>query len=135
MHRLTRTATVLTMLAGIAIVFASPSKGNDLSPSYGNVELLRDSWGVPHVFAETDEGAMYGLGYAAAQDRGFQMHYFLRIVQGRMSEVLGVVDKKKTSGAGQNNTLEHDRLMRAFGFASAAQEVVGNLDPRYAWFA
>ena len=52
----------------------------------GKVELVRDRWGVPHVFAETDAGAMYGLGYATAEDRGFQMHYSLRIVQGRLAE-------------------------------------------------
>ena len=39
------------------------------------IELLRDHWGTPHVFADTDADAFYGLGYAAAQDRGFQMHY------------------------------------------------------------
>ena len=34
-------------------------------------------------------GAMYGLGYATAQERGFQMTYGLRIMQGRLAEVLG----------------------------------------------
>jgi hypothetical protein len=29
---------------------------------HGKIELLRDRWGVPHVFAATDAGAMYGLG-------------------------------------------------------------------------
>ena len=112
-----------------ALLIATSASGKKLSRDYGNVELLRDSWGVPHVFAETDEGAMYGLGYASAQDRGFQMHYFLRMIQGRMSEVFGVIDKKKTSGVGQHNTLEHDRVMRTFGFATAAKEIVTNLDP------
>jgi hypothetical protein len=28
------------------------------------VEILRDPWGIPHVFAETDAAAFYGLGYA-----------------------------------------------------------------------
>ena len=32
---------------------------------------VRDQWGVPHIFAETDEGAMYGLGYACSEDRSF----------------------------------------------------------------
>ena len=45
-----------------------------------SVEVIRDEWGVPHVFADTDAGAFYGLGYASARDRGFQMHYLLRIV-------------------------------------------------------
>jgi len=113
---------VLCFLAASEIIFAGPA------PEYGRVELLRDLWGVPHVFAETDEGAMYGLGYVCAEDRGFQMHYFLRIIQGRMSEVFGVVDKQKAGGTGPKNTLEHDRVMRMFGFAQAADRVVHNLD-------
>ena len=93
MHRLTRTAAFLATCA-VAALMTDSARGDDAPSSYGTVELLRDSWGVPHVFAETDEGAMYGLGYAAAQDRGFQMHYFLRMAQGRMSEVFGIVDKR-----------------------------------------
>src|SRR5512138_2260822 len=57
----------------------------------GQVELLRDRWGVPHVFAPTDAGAMYGLGYATAEDRAFQMYYNLRIIQGRLAELVGDV--------------------------------------------
>ena len=62
----------------------------DLSPEtkaqnsdWGRVEVVRDEWDIPHIFAETDAGALYGLGYATAQDRGFQMHYQLRTIQGR----------------------------------------------------
>ena len=53
----------------------------------GKIELLRDTWGIPHVFSDTDAGAMYGLGYATAEERGFQMTYSLRIIQGRLAEV------------------------------------------------
>jgi len=127
-HRPTLTTVVFGLFVASALIAAS-ANGDDSSSRYGDVELLRDGWGVPHVFAKTDEGAMYGLGYAAAQDRGFQMYYFLRMVQGRMSEVFGVVDKKKTGGVGQNNTLEHDRLMRAFGFAASAKDVIAKFDP------
>ena len=95
---------------------------------YGRVELLRDSWGVPHVFAETDEGAMYGAGYACAEDRGFQMHYFLRMMQGRMAEVFGDIEKSRAGGTGPKTTLEHDRVTRMFGFVQAAERVVQKLD-------
>jgi penicillin G amidase len=37
----------------------------------GKVEVLRDPWGIPHVFPETDAGVFYGLGYATAEDRAF----------------------------------------------------------------
>ena len=91
---------------------------------YGKVELLRDQWGVPHVFAETDAGAMYGLGYAAAEDRGFQMHYTARVIQGRLAEVIGDVKKVKRD----ETAVQNDRKMRTFGFARAADRVARNLD-------
>ena len=68
---------------------------------YGEVELLRDAWGTAHVFSSTDAGAMYGLGYACAEDRGFQMYYSLRIIQGRLAEVVGDVARV---GKGQPGT-------------------------------
>lgn len=91
----------------------------------GEVEILRDPWGVPHVFADTDRAAFYGLGYATAQDRGFQMHHSLRIIQGRLAEIAGEVRK-----SGRNETaLDHDRKMRTFGFHHAAQRTAAGLDP------
>src|SRR5512133_1735226 len=93
-------------------------------PDYGRVELLRDTWGVPHVFSDTDRGAMYGLGHVTAQERGFQMTYGLRIMQGRLAEVIG--DRQK---AGRRDTaLENDRRMRTFGWARAAARIASNLD-------
>ena len=64
---------------GILLTLTGTKATSQPAAKYGRVELLRDSWGVPNVFAETDEGAMYGAGYACAEDRGFQMYYFLRI--------------------------------------------------------
>jgi penicillin amidase len=91
---------------------------------YGKVEVLRDEWGIPHVFSATDAGAMYGLGYATAQERGFQMTYNLRMIQGRLAEVLG--ERPRT---GRTETaLDHDRKMRTFGWARAAARTAVNLD-------
>ncbi|MEX0936865.1 MAG: penicillin acylase family protein [Pirellulales bacterium] len=88
------------------------------------VEVLRDPWGIPHVFATTDEGAFYGLGYATAEDRAFQMTYSLRIVQGRLAEVIGDV-KMLTR---DDTAVDNDRKMRTFGFHRAAQRIAANLD-------
>lgn len=93
---------------------------------YGQVELLRDAWGVPHVFSESDQGAFYGQGYACAEDRGFQMYYFLRIIQGRLAEVVGDVAKLRKGRPG--TAAQSDELMRTFGFASAAREAAEHLD-------
>ena len=92
---------------------------------YGSIELVRDQWGIPHVFAQTDAGAMYGLGHATAADRGFQMHYNLRIVQGRAAEILGQV--RKVSGP-DASSVDHDRRMRTYGFYHAARRVAENID-------
>ncbi len=91
---------------------------------HGKVELVRDRWGVPHVFAETDAGAMYGLGYATAEDRGLQMHYSLRIMQGRLAELIGNVKKVNRD----DTAVENDRKMRTFGFHRAAKKLAVQLD-------
>lgn len=98
---------------------------------YGKVELLRDRWGVPHVFAETDAGAMYGLGYAAAEDRAFQMYYNLRIIQGRLAEVVGdvKVGVSRQRPDGTNSAVRSDIQMRTIGYWPAAQETARLLDP------
>jgi penicillin amidase len=53
-------------------------------------EILRDNWGVPHVYAEDSYGLYAGFGYAVAQDRLFQMEMSRRSVLGEVSEVLGI---------------------------------------------
>jgi penicillin G amidase len=52
-------------------------------------EIIRDNYGVPHVYADSLEGLYFGFGYAAAQDRLFQIDMFRRTFWGRLSEVLG----------------------------------------------
>jgi len=53
------------------------------------VELLRDSWGTPHVFATTETDGFFGLGYAAAEDRLLQMELIRRKAAGHLAEVFG----------------------------------------------
>src|SRR6185295_6236458 len=91
---------------------------------YGSIELITDTWGIPHVFATTDAGAMYGLGYATADQRGFQMTYNLRVIQGRLAEVLG----ERQRGSRKETTVDHDRMMRTVGWVPAAIRTASNLD-------
>jgi len=53
------------------------------------VILVRDNFGVPHVYAKNLYGLYYGYGYAIATDRLFQMEMAKRTVLGKVSEVLG----------------------------------------------
>jgi penicillin amidase len=53
------------------------------------VEVLRDKWGVPHIYAKNSDDLFFAQGFVAAQDRLFQIDLWRRIGQGEMSEVIG----------------------------------------------
>jgi penicillin amidase len=83
----------------------------------GPVEILRDSWGVAHVEANCVADGFFGLGFAMAQDRLWQLDHMRRLACGRLSEVLG------------ESYLDQDRLHRKIGLkrsADAAVEVAGD---------
>lgn len=53
-------------------------------------EILRDNWGVPHVYADETYGLFAGFGYAVAEDRLFQMEMARHSVLGSVASVLGI---------------------------------------------
>ena len=53
------------------------------------VRVVRDRWGVPHIYAQNEHDLFFAQGFVQAQDRLFQMDLWRRSVQGRLSEVLG----------------------------------------------
>jgi penicillin amidase len=53
------------------------------------VQVLRDRWGVAHIYAENQHDLFFAQGFVAAQDRLFQMEVWKRAGQGRLSEILG----------------------------------------------
>jgi len=53
------------------------------------VTIIRDDWGVPHIYGENEEDMFFAMGYTHAQDRLFQMDLYRRVARGRLSEVLG----------------------------------------------
>src|ERR1700722_19095110 len=65
------------------------------------VEILRDRWGVPHIYAQTVEDLFFAQGYITARDRLFQIDLWRRIGTGKLAEVLGP------------SAIDRDRLARA----------------------
>ena len=53
------------------------------------VEILRDRWGVPHIYANNVDDLFFGQGYLTAKDRLFQIDLWRRTGTGRLAEVLG----------------------------------------------
>lgn len=72
-------------------------------------EILRDGYGVPHIFARTTHDLFFLEGYVEAQDRLFQLDLFRRSGRGRLSEVLG------------EGLLDTDRFVRTIGLGRAAE--------------
>lgn len=75
----------------------------------GEVEILRDRWGVPHIYASNLRDLFFAVGYAQAQDRLWQMEFNRRVSSGTLAEVLG------------EEGLEYDRLTRRIGFRRVSE--------------
>ncbi|MBY5988430.1 penicillin acylase family protein [Roseovarius atlanticus] len=88
------------------------SKDLDVIGILEPVEIVRDNANVPHIFGTNDPDTFYGLGYAHAQDRLWQMVMMRRTVQGRLSEVFGP------------RTVEIDKILRRFDLYTLAQRSV-----------
>lgn len=54
-----------------------------------NSEVYFDHYGIPHIYAKSEEDAYFSLGYVVASERLFQMEMFRRLASGRLSETFG----------------------------------------------
>src|SRR3954470_24532052 len=54
-----------------------------------DVRILRDTWGLPHVFGRTDPDVAYGLAWAHAEDDFQTIQGALLATRGRLASVLG----------------------------------------------
>ena len=62
------------------------------------VEILRDQWGINHIYAENQHDLFFAQGYAAAQDRLFQFEIWRRQATGTVAEILGPKELKRDIG-------------------------------------
>jgi penicillin amidase len=53
------------------------------------VEVIRDEWGIPHIYAQNTEDLFFAQGYVMAQDRLWQMEMWRRWHEGRLAEIFG----------------------------------------------
>lgn len=80
------------------------------------VDVIRDRWGIPHIFARNDHDLVFAQGYVHAQDRLWQMDLNRRTASGRLSEIFGAA------------TLETDRFLRTVGLRRAAEGMLSSID-------
>ncbi len=113
---------IAAVIAGFIYYFAARSlpeynasfQRHDISET---IEIVRDSHAIPHIFGATDADVLYGLGFAHAQDRLWQMELMRRTAQGRLSEMFG------------RRALATDELMRALDIYGISRRAVAHQTP------
>lgn len=81
------------------------------------VEVFRDRWGVPQLYAHNAEDLFYGQGFVHAQDRFWEMDVRRHATAGRLSEMFG------------ESTLATDKLVRTMGWYRTAEAEIPLLNP------
>ena len=120
--RIATTLVVLGVVGAVGVYYFLSRSLPDYDATWrvrgisGTVEIARNTWAVPHVFGPTDADVFFGLGFAHAQDRLWQMTLLRRTVQGRLSEVFG------------ERTVRTDELLRRLDLYQAAQDSVAVQD-------
>lgn len=82
------------------------------------VEILKDAWGVSHIYAETERDLFFAQGYNAARDRLFQLEMWRRQATGTMAELMG------------ERMLDHDIGARLMRFRGDLQQEMRHYHPR-----
>lgn len=108
------TATVMTVRSN----FPDYKRNVELSKEQlnGKVEVIRDKWGVPQIYAKDNESLFFAQGYVQAQDRLWQMDINRVTGYGKLGEYFG------------KGFVELDYYMRAIGLAKSAKESYQLLD-------
>jgi len=83
----------------------------------GEVRVVRDAWGVPHIYAESRDDLFFAQGFVQAQDRLWQMDMWRRVNEGRLAEILGP------------SAFEHDQLARLIMFRGPWEEEWSSYHP------
>ncbi|MDP4680882.1 MAG: penicillin acylase family protein [Cyclobacteriaceae bacterium] len=81
------TKLTLKLFLTIALVSTCLSIQAQINPQ--NIDIVRDKWGVPHIFAKTDAEVAYGFGWATAEDDFKTMQEQLLPIRGVMGMVYG----------------------------------------------
>ncbi len=110
---------VLVLIIGFSVLqniknAAIPDYNKDVAFSAltSEVEVLRDSLGIPHVYAENEADLYRAVGFTMAQDRLWQMDLLRRVTQGRLSEILG------------KDQINTDLLMRALRIQEKSEKIL-----------
>ncbi|MBV7534335.1 penicillin acylase family protein [Duganella sp. sic0402] len=83
------------LAAPVAPVKAAASEEARLQAAAKRVTILRDKWGIPHIYGKTDADAVFGLVYAQAEDDFRRVELNFINAMGRLAEVEGEAELYK----------------------------------------
>jgi penicillin G amidase len=117
-------SVILALLIVLASLFYAlvqrsytPTNGTvTLKGIHDTVQVYRDSWGVPHIYAQNEDDLFFAQGYVQAQDRLWQMELHRRMASGTLSEVFG------------DSVLDLDKFSRVLGLRRLASETCTAMD-------
>ena len=108
------------LFLSLIIIVACQSNQQSQNPHAGlfeEVEVLRDKWGINHIYAKNQHDLFYAQGYQAAKDRLFQFEIWRRQATGTVSEILG------------ERELQRDIGTRLFKFRGDIKEEMNHYHP------
>ncbi|TMM57099.1 penicillin acylase family protein [Maribacter algarum] len=112
---------IISVIVVAGVIFMTHMKPDysgekQLSNLSETVDVYYDSYGIPHIYGQTEEDAFRALGYVHAQDRLWQMELLRRIGRGGLSEVFG------------KDVLGTDKFFLSLGIDEASNQTVVELD-------
>jgi len=114
--------SILPLVLGCLLVAAPTSAQQtatvDLPGLDQPVEILKDHWGIAHIYAETEHDLFFAQGWSAARDRLFQLEIWRRQANGTVAEILGPRE------------LERDIGTRLFKFRGDLEQELNHYHPR-----
>jgi len=99
MRKVTLCLVVLVLAAAFNTSAQAPVAAVQVAGVSQPVEILRDRWGINHIYAQNEADLFFAQGYAAAKDRLFQFEIWRRQATGTVSEILGRREVARDRGA------------------------------------
>jgi penicillin amidase len=99
MRSITLALLAATFTAGYQPSTQTPVTSVPMAGLSQPVEILRDRWGINHIYAQNEPDLFFAQGYAAAKDRLFQFEIWRRQATGTVSEILGRREVTRDRGA------------------------------------
>jgi penicillin G amidase len=127
LKRIAFTLLVMIVIMAVAALFFIRNLAHRALPDYNKelslhglhapVEVYRDSFAIPHVYAKNEHDLYLAVGYLLAEDRLWQMDMLRRVTEGRLSEIFGP------------GFVDTDLLLRALRFSEKSEKILTRTDP------